>query len=653
MFKPEQMEQIHVVFSEKDVGKVADAVVRQGALQIVDAAEMESWARNLTRAGSGEETVEMKTRREKVEGIMRDLEITDQLETVAPDEAPWEEIDRKSTDLERSYKGDISSREEIDKELVRLRELRNRMDTVAVPDFPLKNLDEYTYLAIEIGHLAEENLKTLRRNLESFLHVLMVLGQVGGMTRIVVMALKRDHDRLKSALNEAGFQSAPLDEIDELPSPEMIKKMDQEIDRLREKKFSINERLKKLARDHEPFLRSVLLRIRRDILKTHILKYLRKTERTYLLSGWIPGNLRESFVQEIRKTTQNRCIIEEIPAEDIPSVREGKVHVPVELKNPRLLKPFEILTKTYGIPAYYSIDPTPFLGISFLLMFGVMFGDVGHGLVLCITGLLLVMRGEKASLQSAGLLLVYAGISSIIFGFLFGSFFGLEHLLPTLWLKPMESISSLFKMAISFGIGMISLALLINVINGIKRRDFLGLIFDKAGLLAAVLYWCGIIVVTKIFTMEQTKEGLPVLALIFMLGSVGLLFLREPIVHLIQGKRKLFPEGIATGIMGGIVEILEIFLGFLANTVSFIRVAAFGLAHAGLFMAIFALSDAVKGVAGGVVSGLVLFFGNIVIIALEGLIVSIQAVRLEFYEFFSRFFQQGATSYRPLEAELR
>jgi V/A-type H+-transporting ATPase subunit I len=123
-------------------------------------------------------------------------------------------------------------------------------------------------------------------------------------------------------------------------------------------------------------------------------------------------------------------------------------------------------------------------------------------------------------------------------------------------------------------------------------------------------------------------------------------------VYLIQGKRKLFPEGVATGIMGGIVEILEIFLGFLANTVSFIRVAAFGLAHAGLFMAIFALSDAVKGSAGGVISGLVLLFGNLLIIALEGLVVSIQAVRLEFYEFFSRFFQSGSIGYRPLKAEL-
>ena len=180
------------------------------------------------------------------------------------------------------------------------------------------------------------------------------------------------------------------------------------------------------------------------------------------------------------------------------------------------------------------------------------------------------------------------------------------------------------------------------------------MVFDKAGLLAAIIYWCGIVVVTRmILPRAESRGDVPLLVPVLMLGSVVLLFLREPLVHLIQGKRKLFSEGVVTGVMGGAVEILEIFLGFLANTVSFIRVAAFGLAHAGLFMAIFALSDAVKGTAGGILSVLVLILGNLLIIALEGLVVTIQAVRLEFYEFFSRFFEQAADRYRPLEAELR
>ena len=651
MFTPEKMEQINVLFAERDVDKVAETVVRQGSLQIVDAADVESWAKSLSRGGTGDEPSEMKTRREQVEALIKGLNITPRFEGVTPDEAPWHELEGKIGNIERSLRTDLESREDIDKELARLVELRNRVDSVSSVGLPLKNRDEYSYLAVEIGRVTEKNMNILQRNLEPFLHVLTVLGQSEDMNRIVVIALRRDRERLQAALQEAGFEPAQLEEEGEVPSPELAQKLDHEIDQLNDKKFSIAERLRKLTDEHELFLKSVLLRIRRDILKRRILKYLRKTERTYLLSGWIPNDQRDVFVQEIRRVTQNRCIIEKIPAERIPSVKEGKVQVPVELKNPRLLQPFEILTKTYGIPTYTSIDPTPILGISFLLMFGVMFGDVGHGFVLTLTGLIMTLKGKRSTIQNAGLLLSYAGFMSIVFGFLFGSIFGLEHFLPTLWLKPMESISRLFKTAIYFGIGMISLAMIINIANGIRKRDFLGLIFDKAGLLAAVLYWCGIIVVTRLIMTEAERE-VPAIVPILMIASVALLFLREPIVHLIQGKRKLFPEGVATGIMGGIVEILEIFLGFLANTVSFIRVAAFGLAHAGLFMAIFALSDAVKGSAGGVISGLVLLFGNLLIIALEGLVVSIQAVRLEFYEFFSRFFQSGSTGYRPLKAEL-
>jgi V/A-type H+-transporting ATPase subunit I len=300
----------------------------------------------------------------------------------------------------------------------------------------------------------------------------------------------------------------------------------------------------------------------------------------------------------------------------------------------------------YGTPAYRSIDPTPLLGISFLAMFGLMFGDVGHGLVLALIGALMCFKGKQAGLKQAGLLLVLAGSASMVFGFLFGSIFGFEEALPTLWLKPMESISRLFSSAIYFGIGLIFVSIAVNVINGIRKRDFLGTLFDKAGILAAVFYWCGIFTAIRVLS----AGSIPGVVIVLLLSSIVLLFFREPILHLAEGKKHLFPEGLATGIIGGFVEILEIFLGFLANSVSFIRVAAFGLAHAGLFMAVFALSKAMGGGAGSVA---IQIFGNIGIIALEGMVVTIQVVRLEFYEFFSRFFQQGEKAYQPVGFDVK
>ena len=648
------MEQIHVVFSEKDVDRVADSVVQHGLLQVVDSAEMEQWAQTLTTAGTGEETAEMQSRRERVERLLKALNLEVSVEEAKNAEGSWQSLDEKVAEIERDVEGQLHAREEAVKELGRLEELESRIHEVPSLRLPLVSRDAHSYLAVETGRIADENMEILRERLGSILHVLAPVGRFGGMTTLFVVALRRDNQRLQSALKEAGFQPLTLNEEKDMASPELFKELDEKIETIRKKIRTVEEELGKKARESGAFLRSVLYRTRREALKQRIMKYFRRTERTFLLSGWIPRDERERFVRKIRRATENRCIVEGIPAEDIPSVREGKIHVPVQLKNPPLFRPFELITSAYGIPAYRTIDPTPLLGISFLLMFGMMFGDVGHGFVLSGVGAFLAMKGRKASQKSAGWLLFYGGCFSMVFGLLFGSVFGVEDLLPALWMKPMESITQLFRVAIFFGIGMVTLAIGINVLNGIRKKDILGAVFDKAGLLAVIVYWCGIVVATRMITTRAEASGnvsriIPIL----MLVSVVLLFLKEPIVHLARGKRKLFPEGVATGIMGGIVELLEIFLGFLANTVSFIRVAAFGLAHAGLFMAIFALSDAVRGMAGGVVSVLVLIAGNVVIICLEGLVVTIQAVRLEFYEFFSRFFEQGNVAYRPLSEEMK
>ncbi len=194
---------------------------------------------------------------------------------------------------------------------------------------------------------------------------------------------------------------------------------------------------------------------------------------------------------------------------------------------------------------------------------------------------------------------------------------------------------------------MITVSIIINLINGIRSGRILDYIFDKAGLLSGILYWCGIILVSRL-VLTKTNGGVGLFVIYLFVACALLLFFREPILNLIRKNRRLYSSGVVTGLMHSLVEMLEIVLGFLANTVSFIRVGAFGLAHAGLFIAIFALSDMVSGKLSGVASILILILGNIFIIALEGLVVTIQAIRLEFYEFFNRFFRPARVKYQPI-----
>jgi len=281
-------------------------------------------------------------------------------------------------------------------------------------------------------------------------------------------------------------------------------------------------------------------------------------------------------------------------------------------------------------------------------MFGMMFGDVGHGAVLLGIGAWLGFRPKRKSESVAlvGRLAFYCGISSVVFGFLFGSVFGLEELIPHLWMKPMNNVIYFFKVAIYFGIAIISLGILFHVVNSIRMRHYKATVFDHAGLIVAIMYWGGIVAIS----IFLSNEPIPVKLLVGAIGvPILLLFFREPILALASRRKMVFETGVGSYIFESIIEVVEILIGYLANTVSFIRVAAFSLAHVGLFIAVFSLVDMVKGKSGGMIySILILVLGNVGIIALEGLVVTIQAIRLEYYEFFGKFFFGGGVAYKPI-----
>ena len=638
---------VNALFPDKYTPKVVRMIIHQGDLQIVDAAQTNPWIKDLARTYSTEESSQSQARREKVEGLVKTLKLTDQLHNFQPLSGDWMEIDQSLETAIAEIESVSQRRDSLQKEFQRLNEIKTRYDRFPGLGKALQMPGDYSYLAIETGEIPDNNLPLLEEQLSATLHVILPIGRQKGMTSLVAIVLKRDAEVLQAALKASGFQPTKIEK--ELPSlaTESIEKLEKELNDLNEQLRDAEEKFQAVVNRHRALLIGVYLRIRQEQVQCRMLHFFRRTEKTCLFSGWLPDSRKEVFVKELQKATQNRAIVDLIPAESHEAVKDGSVEVPVKLNNPAFFKPFEMLTSVYGLPKYQTIDPTPVFGLSFLLMFGMMFGDIGHGLVLALLGLALLLKSHKETFKSAGYLLLYAGGSSIIFGFLFGSFFGIEDLFPTIWMKPMNDINQLFKVVIYVGAGMITVSIIINLINGIRSGRILDYIFDKAGLLSGILYWCGIILVSRL-VLTKTNGGVGLFVIYLFVACALLLFFREPILNLIRKNRRLYSSGVVTGLMHSLVEMLEIVLGFLANTVSFIRVGAFGLAHAGLFIAIFALSDMVSGKLSGVASILILILGNIFIIALEGLVVTIQAIRLEFYEFFNRFFRPARVKYQPI-----
>ena len=647
MFFPEKMLLVNALFPDKYTPKVVRMIIHQGDLQIVDAAQTNPWIKDLARTYSTEESSQSQARREKVEGLVKTLKLTDQLHNFQPLSGDWMEIDQSLETAIAEIESVSQRRDSLQKEFQRLNEIKTRYDRFPGLGKALQMPGDYSYLAIETGEIPDNNLPLLEEQLSATLHVILPIGRQKGMTSLVAIVLKRDAEVLQAALKASGFQPTKIEK--ELPSlaTESIEKLEKELNDINEQLRDAEEKFQAVVNRHRALLIGVYLRIRQEQVQGRMLHFFRRTEKTCLFSGWLPDSRKEVFVKELQKATQNRAIVDLIPAESHEAVKDGSVEVPVKLNNPAFFKPFEMLTSVYGLPKYQTIDPTPVFGLSFLLMFGMMFGDIGHGLVLALLGLALLLKSHKETFKSAGYLLLYAGGSSIIFGFLFGSFFGIEDLFPTIWMKPMNDINQLFKVVIYVGAGMITVSIIINLINGIRSGRILDYIFDKAGLLSGILYWCGIILVSRL-VLTKTNGGVGLFVIYLFVACALLLFFREPILNLIRKNRRLYSSGVVTGLMHSLVEMLEIVLGFLANTVSFIRVGAFGLAHAGLFIAIFALSDMVSGKLSGVASILILILGNIFIIALEGLVVTIQAIRLEFYEFFNRFFRPARVKYQPI-----
>jgi V/A-type H+-transporting ATPase subunit I len=289
---------------------------------------------------------------------------------------------------------------------------------------------------------------------------------------------------------------------------------------------------------------------------------------------------------------------------------------PLLLKNPRWMRPFEMFTEMLGIPAAGEADPTRIIAIATPLMFGYMFGDVVHGAVLLLAGFMLRRRYPVLRL------LIYGGAMSIVFGFAFGSVFALESIIEPLWVHPIEEPVLMLLVPMAGGAVLLLIGMLLDALQSYWQRKG--------------RYWW------------ETGAGL-MLCYIALLGSI-----REPrllwlaligALWFVAGHALVSPGRRLRAAATAAAEFVESALQLIVNTVSFVRVGAFALAHAGLSMAVVGLSDATDSM---VLTVIVLVLGNVLIIALEGLVVSIQTTRLVLFEFFIRFLHAEGRPFRPL-----
>ena len=302
----------------------------------------------------------------------------------------------------------------------------------------------------------------------------------------------------------------------------------------------------------------------------------------------------------------------------------------VPVKN-RFLAPFAMLVKQYGIPHYGEVDPTPLFAISFLFMFGAMFGDVGQGAV--IAGLAWYFRDKLGRFFLFGIM---AGMSSVLFGFLYGSIFGYEEVLPALWKSPIHHPILMLKIALGYGVLFLVIACLLATYNRLVIRNYSGALFGHHG------------IVNLVFYLALVWGGLN-LGLSGSFGTAPMLLMMTALSALAWYGWRQLDAAVGEKVLVVSIETLETIIGYFSSTLSFLRVAAFSLNHAALSIAVLTLAE-MMGDTGHVIT---VILGNVFVLVLEGGIVMIQVMRLEYYEGFSRYFSGDGHEFAPLKLRRR
>jgi len=276
-----------------------------------------------------------------------------------------------------------------------------------------------------------------------------------------------------------------------------------------------------------------------------------------------------------------------------------------------------------------------------------MFGDVGHGLVLALLGSLLASRKVHAlrGFSGMGAVVITCGAMATLFGFLYGSVFGFEEVLKPLWIRPIEDIMDILMATIAIGVGLLSLGMVCNIVNAALARRWGRMLFDHNGLAGLAFYWSLIGLAAGAFMGDLPISPILPVALAAVSGLA--VTFAEVLEHLVEGHRPLVEDGFSTYLMVALFELFETVIGLLSNTLSYVRMGAFAVAHGALSMVVFIMAEIVSP-AHGVGYWVVVALGNLFVIGFEGMIVGIQTLRLEYYEFFSKFFSGGGVRYRPL-----
>lgn len=498
-------------------------------------------------------------------------------------------------------------------------------------DVDLSKIKDLKYFSTRFGRLEKSARVRLRSSYENLLALIFHTGSFEDEEVYMITYPNEVSEEIDRVLKSLHWIDVPILDYAKGTPRETLQEFREEEEALHRKLREIEEERDQIYNDDRDKVRKILAHILFLGRVEEAKEKMAVSNKYFLITGWTD----EAGIEEVRRRTKKYPdVVLTVQEED--AVAKG-ITPPTKLSNPKFFKPFELLVRMYGIPQYNEIDPTVFVGITYLLLFGAMFGDVGQGLIFILIGWLVSKKKQK----DMGGLLMRMGGASTIFGFLYGSVFGNEEIIDALWMRPFQNIDQVLAIAIGFGVVLLVLAYGMNFANAIKNKDIARGLFGEHGLFGFLVF---VMLLLMILDVAGVVTVVPMgVAVAILILSILLMVFKKPIMAKIQKTDVQYEGGKSGYFIESSFSMIELLISTLSGIVSFIRVGAFAINHVGLFMAFHTMAQMAPHNIGGVI---ILILGNILIIGLEGLIVFIQGLRLEYYELFSRYYSGSGREFK-------
>jgi V/A-type H+/Na+-transporting ATPase subunit I len=660
MLFPQEMSEVELIIPSKDLVAVTKVISGQGVFHQVDSAYLSSdgLGPNVWQEKAGVYSALER----RIQSIMQTVGLAEEYPAGSGIDAMVEsEIVRQSVDrIEESVRG-VSDQLAGEKKRLELLESQLRqLEPIADVNVEVGALRKSNFMHSILGVVPAANISRLKTSLLRVPHVFFTLREDAQKPIVWILGSKTSSDVLDRAAKSAYLN--PLNLPDEFGgTPEQITALLRtEIEASKQKSAGLETELAKLGAEHKHELQKLMWAAHISRVMADAIVRFGQLRHTYVVVGWAPTASLPALTAKLKEASR------EVLIETVAASRSGHhTNVPVALTQNKWLKPFQSLVGTYGRPSYGELDPTLLVAFTFPLLYGAMFGDLGQGLVMLVLGVLAHNKIFLKGMQSLGLLFAYCGASATAFGFLYGSIFGFEgHLIEEylhfhfepIWFSPMESILSVLSLAIDVGIVILILSFLLSMFNNVRSKDWAHLLFGHSGIATFLFYMCFLALVFGGFfgsTALAPKLAVALYALplpyTILMGVFGVFvtfggFFRNMVEGhtLIEGKGL---GGFGMFLVQSVMDLVETGISMLSNTLSFIRVGAFAVAHGGLSLAIFALAGEEPDLGFWVTIAI----GNLFIIGFEGLIVYIQTMRLHYYEILGKFFHGGGERFEPLK----